>query len=346
MAQIQIMSVRTLLTLEFPPGESMLGRNLLDKSGALLISGPQKVGKSLFATQLALSLAGGQPFLGFDIGGGGYRVLNLQAEVAERRMQQRFAQQVRSFPDDAPAGVLTASVFSSVKLDEDEGAGQVLGWVDEHHPNLVIVDPLANFHGGDENQAKDMARVISVLDAIRQKGTAVAVIHHHGKTSANQQNVGYKARGSSVLSGWYDSHLSLEWADPNRTVRLRFELRHGEAPDAMVIRLNPATLLFEAQEDETKQIGLVLAAIGALGPSDAQVVANHYGLTRQWASEWLNRAVADGKLQRNGTRRILFSIPGQEPTTNVSVTPEAVVVSTNTAEPLRIEVDGREVNYN
>jgi hypothetical protein len=127
---------------------------------------------------------------------------------------------------------------------------------------------------------------------------AVALVHHHGKGSTRNANIGHKARGSSVLPGWYDSHLSLEWAEAQKTVRLRFELRHDEAPEDMILKLNPKTLLFEPQTDEAGQIGLVISAIREIGPSDAEPVGVHCGKTRQWASDWLNRAADQQKLVR------------------------------------------------
>ena len=57
MKTIETLTIKSLLEKEFPPSESILGADLLDKSGAMLITGPQKVGKSLFACQLALSVA-------------------------------------------------------------------------------------------------------------------------------------------------------------------------------------------------------------------------------------------------------------------------------------------------
>ena len=337
---IEVLTIDALLRKEFPPADTMLGGNLLDKEGALLISGPQKVGKSLFATQLALSLAGRRDFLGFGVGQHDYKVLILQAEVSQQRMKDRFLKQVQAYPEAARDRILNACVFSSVKLDHDEGVTTVHGWVDEHKPDLVIVDPLANFHSGDENQAQDMSKVTTVLDSIREKGVAVALVHHHGKGSSNNRNVGHKSRGSSVLPGWYDSHLSLEWAEPKKTVRLQFELRHGEVPEDMILKLNRDTLLFEIQGDDASQISLVVGAVSDLGPSDAETVGAHCGKTREWARGWLNRAVEQEKLVSSGRRRIIYSLPGEIGETRVEVGQEAIVVTTNTgAGALRVQRD-------
>jgi hypothetical protein len=340
--KIEVYPVGDLLTAQFPASDSMLGGNLLDRSGGMLISGPQKIGKSLFASQLALALGDRQPFLGFPPSGAEYRTLILQAEVSPKRMQERFRKQVLRFGAPAQANVLSASVYSSIKVDSPEGLAILNALVDEHKPDLVIVDPLANFHCGDENLAQDVLRVTTVLDDLRSRGPAVCLVHHHGKNSAERANVGHKSRGSTALPGWYDTHLSLEKA--GNSVRLRFELRHDETPEDILLRLNPETLTFDVQGDDAAQVTLVVSAIRELGPSTAETVGEYCRRTRQWASDWLNRAVDQGLLQRSGTRPVIYSIPGQPGETTVNVTADGVVVSTNGTH--RVVVDGEEVAPN
>jgi hypothetical protein len=326
--------------MDFPAADSLLGNELLDKSGALLITGPQKIGKSLLATQLALCLADRQPFIGFDPTPATRRVLMLQAEVGEKRMQQRLRRQAAAFSNDVLGNVFNACTFSMLKLDDDASVGVLKETIEQHRPDIVVIDPLANFHCGDENVAQDILRVTSVLDRVRSLGPAVVLVHHHGKGSSERSNVGHKSRGSTALPGWYDTHLSLERAAER--IRLQFELRHGEPPEDMILRLNPDTLLFEAQADEAAQIALVVAAIRERGPSQAEGVGEHCHRTRQWASDWLNRAVDQGRLERHGDRPVVFHFPGQPPETRVNVTADAIVVSTNTGDR-RVWVDGEEV---
>jgi hypothetical protein len=317
----------------------MLG-NLIDRGGAVLISGPQKIGKSLFGSQLALSLAAGTPFLGMATGTERYRTLILQAEVSPKRMKERFAKQVGELSALALSRVENACVFSSIRLDSNEGRDTVRSWVEQHKPDLLIVDPLANFHIGNENEAQDMRRVTAALDEVREMGVAVVLVHHHGKSSVERSNVGHKSRGSSVLPGWYDSHFSLEWAEFGKTVRLRFELRHDETPEDKILRLNRDTLQFEIASEEVTQIALVISAIQEIGPADAESVGRHCNMTREWARQWLNKAVEEGKLIRTPGRPVLFSLPGQvRPTTTVEVPTDhgPVVVTTNTAVGLGVE---------
>jgi RecA-family ATPase len=262
-----------------------------------------------------------------------------QAEVGERRMQQRFQRQVATFSEDVHSNLYNVCTFSMLKLDDQEGEAFLMGAVQDLKPDVVVIDPMANFHSGDENVARDVLRVTSVLDQVRSLGPAVVLVHHHGKASTERSNVGHKARGSTALPGWYDTHLSLERADEN--VRLRFELRNGETPQDMLLRLNPKTMLFEGQSGEAAQLTLVVSAVHDLRSSTAEEAAEYCHHTRQWASQWLNLAVDKEMLQRSGNHPVRYSLPGQPPETRVNVTAEEIVVSTNTGH--RVVVDGEVV---
>lgn len=65
---------------------------------------------------------------------------------------------------------------------------------------LIVLDTLARFNFGDENSAKDISRLVAVLDLLRQTfNCCVLVVHHTGKNPANGM------RGSSALLGAMDT---------------------------------------------------------------------------------------------------------------------------------------------
>src|SRR5690349_8711384 len=132
--KLNIHRLGDLLEMDFPAGDSLLGNELLDKSGAMLITGPQKIGKSLFATQLALCLADRRPFVGFDPTATNQRVLMLQAEVGESRMQQRLRRQTSAFSKDALGNVFNACTFSTLKLDHSPSVALLIETVLEYKP--------------------------------------------------------------------------------------------------------------------------------------------------------------------------------------------------------------------
>jgi hypothetical protein len=268
-------------------------------------------------------LAAQKPFLGFEVGPTNYRTLILQAEVAEPEMQGRFKMQAIGYPPEACELVRTASVFSTIQLDTPRGVMDVMAALDslalldepDHRlPDILVVDPLVSFHTGDENDAACMARVIHALNAFRARDVCTILVHHQNKAAEKIRNLGYKLRGSSVLPGWYDSHLCLEWADTDqKKVRLQFELRHAESPESMVLSLDKETLHFGVLGDDDSQIDLVVSTLEEMGPSSTDQVAAHCHRSENWARTHLKAAVRQKKVRFMGSRPTLYYVPGVGP---------------------------------
>ena len=69
-------------------------------------------------------------------------------------------------------------------------------------PRLIVLDTLARFHRKDENNAIDMAQVISRLELLAHRTRAAVVfLHHASKVSvlSKQASMQQAARGSSVI---------------------------------------------------------------------------------------------------------------------------------------------------
>jgi AAA domain-containing protein len=78
---------------------------------------------------------------------------------------------------------------------------------------VVMVDTLLAFHGKDENSNRDMAEVMDLLKAWRDRlGLTVIFSHHTAKPGAGQISGNYRARGASVIPGSVDFHLQLSAA--------------------------------------------------------------------------------------------------------------------------------------
>lgn len=82
--------------------------------------------------------------------------------------------------------------------------------------SLVVLDPLRDCHGAEENSSSEMAVVTHAMRALRVVcGCSVLFVHHMGKTSegggakANGKRGGQMMRGSSALHGSVDCGLYL-----------------------------------------------------------------------------------------------------------------------------------------
>jgi hypothetical protein len=206
------------------------------KVGALIA--PGGTGKSQFLLQLAVSVATGMEFLGWEIGESG-GVLCLFAEDDEEEIHRRLfhiASHAGLCQDIAPepyAKLLTnLHVKSMVARDNlmtvaDHASGEVvptdyserLLLVTREIPDLklIVIDPGSRFRGGDENFAQDTTRFVEALEYVsRRTGANVLVAHHANKGSMNggEQTQGAQ-RGSSAFTDGVRWQMNLSYLGEN-----------------------------------------------------------------------------------------------------------------------------------
>jgi hypothetical protein len=312
--RLDIRSVAEWATQSFDrEGDCLIENDILDKGFAMLVVGPPKAHKSFFTNQLAMCVAAGNDFIGFGTSDVPRKVLILQAELPPSRMMERFLKQMKAFDPAVAERVLACHTASRFRLD-DPSCEQIRSAVNEHKPDLLIVDPLRNFHSSEENSSTEMGKVLAVLDDIRDNGPAVVLVHHSGKNSK-------QPRGSTVLPGWYDSQLQLSLpTGPERNLQtVSFDLRHGVPTPALQLRFKAETFLFErlasmrsmteSENAMERNIGQVLQALDK-GPGDAKDIARRCGNTRSWANQPLNEAVRQGRaVKRKEGRAWIYSLP-------------------------------------
>ena len=192
-----------------PPPELIYG--VLRRGHKMMIAGPSKAGKSFLLVQLAIALAEGRSWLGFQCARS--KVLYLNFEIEGASMKRRFSsaydalEKGRYHPDSIYLWNLRAH---SVGLED-----LVPQLVDEVkmmnlQPDAIILDPIYKVLRGDENSAGDMAIVCRQLDTICEElGCSVIYSHHHSKGyQANRKSLD-RASGSGVFARDPDALLDL-----------------------------------------------------------------------------------------------------------------------------------------
>lgn len=220
-----------LLAKEFPQRSGWI-TGIIERESLSVLGGPPKVFKTALVTGLALRVATGTPWLGVETAPG--RVLMLQAEIAEQHFQARLRLMTDSLgPLLKPDTFLVAS-DRQAPLDTAAGQARIHQLLAQHHPDLLIIDPLARFLTGDENRAQDMNVVVRFLDDLIQTlRLSVVLVHHTGKPTGAEREGGQRLRGSSVLFAAADSVLMLDRIRGEYV--LSFQLRHAAAPAALTL---------------------------------------------------------------------------------------------------------------
>ncbi|NJN05223.1 MAG: AAA family ATPase [Rhodobacteraceae bacterium] len=208
------------------PQTQWLIQDLWTDQAVGILGGEPKCCKSFLALDIALSVASGTDCLRrFPVRRPG-SVLLFPAEDSLPVVRQRLegiASAAGLALGPLPIDVITAP---SLRLDSPRDRERLTNTVESIQPILLILDPLIRLHRVDENDASQIAGLLSFLRQLqRQFHTAVLLVHHARKDSGSCRP-GQALRGSSELHGWGDSNLYMR----RKGTQLTLSTEHRAAP--------------------------------------------------------------------------------------------------------------------
>ena len=200
-----------------------------------ILGGEPKCCKSFLALDIAVSVASGTPCLRrFHVHRQG-KVLLFPAEdslaVVRQRLEGICAAAQRSL-QSLPIEVITAPVL---RLDLESHRRLLTNTVAHLEPLLLILDPLIRLHRVDENDASQMAALLSFLRHLQREHQLAVLLVHHARKGSNASRPGQALRGSSELHGWGDSNLYMRRR--GRELTLSTEHRAAASRDHIPLQL-------------------------------------------------------------------------------------------------------------
>jgi hypothetical protein len=258
---IAVESAAELEYRTFPHLPEVIGCGILPAQAIGVISAYSKMGKSLLAMMIGISLAAGKPFLTQFPVGRRWRVLYIQLEISEKSIADRLRKlqpyaRSQGFDPGTNFDIVNLAPF---KLDTDEGLKSYMRIIRAKRPEVVIWDPLYKLHSQDENKSDRMLRVLDKFDYLRSVfNITQLIVHHHGKPSKDTAaRDGFQLmRGSSVFDAFADTYLTLiphRKDEGLRYQKLIFTLRNAEAPEDLILDRNPETLWYEVVKEADKE---------------------------------------------------------------------------------------------
>lgn len=235
----------------------------LEREGLTFLAGEHKTGKSILAMNVAISLALGREFLGFEIPSP-RKVLLVQQEISDPAMKDRIDKMIKSVPRDMLAN-LANLVFptrqeQAWKLSRPRDLDKLGTIVQANGIDLIIFDPLATFHDKKENDNTDMSGILEYFAYLKRRySVGILVIHHYGKPTKEERQGSYRMRGASVLGDRSDANITstclperyrqTPFPQPfENYALLTFKLRSDEAPECVVIERDSETLWYSGYE--------------------------------------------------------------------------------------------------
>lgn len=193
-----------------------------------ILGGEPKCCKSFLALDLAVSVASGAPCLRQFRPVRTGPVLLFPAEDALGVVRQRLLGICAAAGVDFAALQVDVITAPSLRLDLPADRQRLEGTVRERRPRLLVLDPLIRLHRIDENDASQVAPLLSFLRELQRKYQVAVVVVHHARKDAGGTRPGQALRGSSELHGWGDSNLYLR----RHTQALTLTTEHRAAPSA------------------------------------------------------------------------------------------------------------------
>ncbi len=220
------------------PQTQWLIEGLWSEQAVGILGGEPKCCKSFLALDVAVSVASGTACLRqFPVGRTG-KVLLFPAEdslaVVRQRLQGIAAAAQVPFAS-LPVEVITAP---SLRLDTPADRQRLSNTVQQLRPILLILDPLIRLHRVDENDATQIATLLSYLRQLQRQFHLAVLLVHHARKDSNSSRPGQALRGSSELHGWGDSNLYLRRRGSQLT--LSTEHRAAASQDHIPLQLTQA----------------------------------------------------------------------------------------------------------
>ena len=220
------------------PQTQWLVEDLWTEQAVGILGGEPKCGKSFLALDGAVSVASGTACLRqFPVRRSG-PVWLFPAEdslaVVRQRLEGIAAAAQISFAS-LPVQVITAP---SLRLDTATNRLRLSQTVQEQHPVLLVLDPLIRLHRVNENDATQIAALLSYLRELQRQFQLAVLLVHHARKDSQTSRPGQALRGSSELHGWGDSHLYLR----RKGSQLTLSTEHRAAPsrDHLPLQLTPS----------------------------------------------------------------------------------------------------------
>ena len=299
---LRVLTLGNLIETDLPEREHLVSPWLRNAESALVYA-PTGVGKSMFALSLALAMAGGGEYLGWecptprnvlyvdgemhisDIKDRAQGLLDRVSIIDRDRAWNnlRFAARQYQEPD-----------FMFPSIATEDGKQMILDLADDC--DLVILDNLSTLASlRDENKASEFVPVMGLLMSLKQADKACILVHHSGKK-------GTSYRGSSMLATTFEVIIGLKPRDDAKarsgtSFTIEWEKYRGE-PDSrcspMDVWLDREGWHFESSAED--EVGLMLTELRQGDYGNQGELAKALGWSPAKLSRTKRRAIQTGQI--------------------------------------------------
>jgi hypothetical protein len=234
----------------------LIGDGILKNNSILAVVGLSKSFKSFILNTIAIDMIVGRNLFSayhnthgrlskaFEVDHAS-RILLIEQEIGEDDLEDRlkpiYDGLVKGQQDLMKENLFTHSLDHRIQLDEFTGYQKLADIVDGIRPEVLILDPLIEFHTSNENDTQSMAKVMRTFDKLREDFPPLAIIfsHHQGHSQQNPRQGIDRFRGNTVVGAKVDSAILVSVHNRNALqLRMDFVLRRGKPLDSLYVNLD------------------------------------------------------------------------------------------------------------
>jgi len=280
---------------EVPEEMEWLWDRMLPTGSLDVLAAYMKVGKSTLAYDLALSVARGQPFLGFPTKQGGVLILALE----EKR--EHAVKRLRDYgvTGDEPIWIVGVPLCPPPSLYKE-----LRTFIQDNEIVLVVIDSLARFAMlKDEDDNSEVTMFMAPLLELARETDAVVFLVHHERKSGGE--AGRNIRGAGAILATADVALTLSKIEGGNSDARTLEVlgRFQEyAPGKIRLGYEDGRYVSQGLEEDQSFAArktMVLGKVGE-GPMDVNEIANATGLSPRLVRPVVQALWQEGKLEREG----------------------------------------------
>lgn len=288
---------------------------LIPASGLVVLAGAPKSFKTLAALQLAVAVSSVSvdTILGGAVSHGPVLFVEEEGDPSQLRQQSfLIAEALKAAPTR-----FSWSLFQGVLVDQPEWRDRLDQLLGALRPALVVLDPLAFLHDGDENSAADMARLTRPLVALAERHrTCILVIHHTAKPGMVHRPTQGKVRGSTALTAAASATIVFERPDGSDTVKVAVVSRYAPTIKT-TFTLDTETLLLLPGDDTATTLKHRCAQVVAFladrpAPVPITEIEVLLGCSKATARSAVNALVEQGlvSVDKSGRAHRYLLVPG------------------------------------
>jgi len=217
-----------------PPPELIWG--ILHQGSKMVLGGGSKTFKTWTLTDLAVSVAAGEPWLSFKTTKG--RVLFLNFEIQPAFFQHRIATVAKEKKIELSPGMVDVWNLRGHSASYHVIIPRIIERVKDKRYSLIITDPIYKLYGNtDENSAGAVAQLLNALEGLTvDTGAAVAFGAHYSKGNQSQKEAIDRISGSGVFARDPDSILNFTRHEQDDAFVVEATLRNFRPVEPFAVR--------------------------------------------------------------------------------------------------------------